>query len=109
MKSSLGRHSSLSAGFSLAEAPVPSPRRRNKRYKTTTRAPAKPSKHDILQRITYLNKAQSLDIVFTRMAPTAGESTTPLVKKQNAAREVVDVLHEISTLLVSSFSALKPA
>lgn len=42
------------------------------------------------------------------MAPPAGESTTPLVKKQNAAREVVDVLHEISTLLVSSSSTSKP-
>lgn len=35
------------------------------------------------------------------MAPPQNENTTPLVKKQNAAREVVDVLHEISTLLVS--------
>ena len=42
------------------------------------------------------------------MAPPASESMTLLVKKQNTAREVVDVLHEINTLLVSTSLASKP-
>ncbi len=38
--------------------------------------------------------------------PNINRDAPELVQKQNAAREVVDVLLEISTLLVSRFSLL---